>query len=129
MTARPNVDALLGPHTATVREVFLALRDLVREVMPDATERLDLPDGLLAFGFGAPGAMRLRDLAVALVPHSGHVNVQLADGAELDDPNRIVEGTGKRVRHVKCRSLDEVARPALRTLLSAQADRRRIGRG
>ena len=120
-----DLDALLERHEPDVREVFVALRSLVAELMPDATEQLDLPDGLLAFGFGPPGGIRLRDLAVALIPHSAHVNVQLADGALLDDPSGIVEGTGKRIRHVKCRSLDDVWRPQLRVLLEEQATRRR----
>jgi hypothetical protein len=120
-----DFDALLERHSPDVRAIFLALRDLVRDVMPDTTEQLDLPDHLVAFGFGPAGGTRLRDLAVALIPHTGHVNVQLADGALLDDPTGIVEGTGKRIRHVKCRSLDAVARPDLRSLLGEQAARRR----
>ena len=121
-----DLDALLERHAPEVREVFHALRALARELMPDATEQLDLPDRLLAFGFGPPGGMRLRDFAVALIPHTAHVNVQLADGALLDDPSGIVEGTGKRIRHVKCRSLVDVSRPALRALLDQQAARRRV---
>lgn len=120
-----DLDALLDRHTPTVREVFIALRHLVGELMPDATEQLDLPDHLLAFGFGPAGGMRLRDFAAGLIPHTAHVNVQLADGALLEDPTGIVEGTGKRIRHVKCRSLDDVSRPARRTLLEEQAIRRR----
>jgi Domain of unknown function (DU1801) len=122
-----DLDPLLDAHSPDVRSIFLALRDLVRDVMPDATEQLDLPDRLLAFGFGPPGGVRIRGLAIALIPHAVHVNVQLADGALLDDPSRIVEGTGKRIRHVKCRSLEDVARPALRELLEEQAARRRAG--
>ena len=120
-----DLDTLLAPQTPIVREVVLALRSLVREVMPDATEQIDLPDRLVAFGFGPPGGTRLRDFAVGLIPHRAHVNVQLADGALLGDPTGIVEGTGKRIRHVKCRSLDDLARPALRTLVADQAARRR----
>ena len=120
-----DLATLLEPHTTTVRDVFRALRALTREVMADAQEQVDLPDRVLAFGFGPPGGVRMRGLAVGLIPHSAHVNVQLADGALLDDPNGIIEGTGKRIRHVKCRSLDDVARPALRALLEAQAERRR----
>lgn len=120
-----DLDALLEDHAPPVREVFLALRSLVRDLMSDATEQIDLPDRLLAFGFGPPGDLRLRDFAVGQIPHTSHVNVQLADGALLDDPAGIVEGTGKRIRHVKCRSLDDVARPALHALLEAQAARRR----
>ena len=116
---------LLEPHSATVRDVFRALSALTREVMPDAQEQVDLPDRVLAFGFGPPGGVRMRGLAVGLIPHSAHVNVQLADGALLDDPTGIVEGTGKRIRHVKCRSVEDVGRPALRGLLEAQAERRR----
>lgn len=122
-----DLDALLERHTPAMREVFHALRALVCEVMPDAVEQLDLPDRVLAFGFGPPGGVRLRGLAVGLIPHAAHVNVQLADGALLPDTAGIVEGTGKRIRHVKCRTLEDVSRPALRVLLEEQGSRRRTG--
>ena len=122
-----DLEDLLERHTPAVREVFHALRALAREVMPDAVEQLDLPDRVLAFGFGPPGGVRLRGLAVGLIPHAAHVNVQLADGANLPDTEGIVEGTGKRIRHVKCRTLEDVSRPALRVLLEEQASRRRTG--
>jgi hypothetical protein len=120
-----GTDALLADHGPEVRAIFGALTALVREAMPDANEQLDLPDHLLAFGFGPPGGTRLRDFAVALVPHRAHVNVQLADGALLDDPTGIIEGTGKRIRHVKCGSVDDVNLPALRAILVQQAAQRR----
>ena len=116
---------LLESHSDEVAGVFLALRALVHDVMPGAQEALDLPDRVLAFGYGPPGGVRMRGLAVGLIPHTAHVNVQLADGADLPDPSEIVEGTGKRIRHVKCRDLAEVARPALRALIVAQAERKR----
>ena len=119
--ADEDLATLLEPHTPTVRDVFGALRALARDVMPDAQEQVDQPDRVLAFGFGPAGGVRMRGLAVGLIPHTAHVNVQLADGALLDDSSGIVEGTGKRIRHVKCRSLDDVARPALRALLEEQA--------
>lgn len=120
-----DIDELLERHAPEVRAIFDACVALVRDVMPGATEQLDLPDHLLAFGFGPPGGIRMRDLAIALIPHASHVNVQLADGALLHDPTGIVEGTGKRIRHVKCRSVDDVARPGLRAVIAEQAERRR----
>jgi hypothetical protein len=122
-----GLDALLERHTQGVRVVFAALRGLVLEVMPDAVEQLDLPDRVLAFGFGPPGGVRLSGFAVGLIPHTAHVNVQLADGALLSDPEGMVEGTGKRIRHVKCRRLDDVSRPGLRALIEEPAARRRTG--
>jgi hypothetical protein len=47
---------------------------------------------------------------------SAHVNVGFLYGAELEDPARLLEGTGKRGRHVKLRpgtALDEAALGAL----------------
>jgi len=123
--ADADLATLLAPHSPAIREVFGALRALALDVMPDAEEQVDLPDRVLAFGFGPPGGVRMRGLAVGLIAHTAHVNVQLADGALLDDPTGIVEGTGKRIRHVKCRTLDDVSRPALRALLTDQAARRR----
>ncbi len=120
-----DLATLLEPHSPAIHDVFGALRALAREVMPDAQEEVDLPDRVLAYGFGPPGGVRMSGFAVGLIPHTAHVNVQLADGALLPDPDGIVEGTGKRIRHVKCRSLDDVARPALRALIEAQAGSRR----
>jgi len=51
------------------------------------------------------------------------VNLQLANGALLDDPTGLLEGTGKRVRHVKLRSVDDVERPQLRNLLATSLAR------
>lgn len=115
-----DTDALLTDHGPEVRAIFGALTALVREAMPDANEQLDLPDHLLAFGFGPPGGTRLRDFAVALIPHRAHVNVQLADGALLDDPTGIIEGTGKRIRHVKVRTPAAASEATLREIIRAQ---------
>ena len=49
---------LLEPHSQAIREVFGALRALVRDVIPDASEQVDLPDRLTAFGFGPAGGVR-----------------------------------------------------------------------
>jgi hypothetical protein len=55
-----------------------------------------------------------------------HVNVGFFNGAALDDPTRLLEGTGKRMRHVKLRPGRETPAAALRTLISASyADGRR----
>jgi len=48
-----------------------------------------------------------------------HVNVGFFRGAELTDPSRLLEGTGKLMRHVKLRpgrELDEAALTGLITL-------------
>lgn len=56
---------------------------------------------------------------------SAHVNVGFFEGASLDDPAGLLEGAGKRMRHVKLhwgRPVDEAALGAL--ILAAYRDMR-----
>ena len=48
-----------------------------------------------------------------------HVNVGFFRGAELDDPHRLLVGSGKRMRHVKVRPDDDRGRDALAALIRA----------
>jgi hypothetical protein len=48
-----------------------------------------------------------------------HVNVGFFYGAMLDDPARLLEGTGKRMRHVKLRWGQQVNATALNALIAA----------
>ncbi len=70
------------------------------------------------------------DAAFAYVgSFSAHVNVGFFRGAELPDPNGLLEGTGKFMRHVKLRPAGDVDTTALRSLIhAAYADMRdRLG--
>ena len=62
----------------------------------------------------------MRDLLFAIIPHKSHVNLQLADGADLPNPDGPIEGTGKRIRHVKVRSVEDARAPWVRAAIAAQ---------
>jgi hypothetical protein len=66
----------------------------------------------------------VRNLVVALAPHQTYVNLQFGDGVDLPDPARRLEGTGKRMHHVKIRSRDDIHPPDVRGLLEAAARQR-----
>ena len=69
--------------------------------------------------------MAMRDLTFAINPHSAHVNLQLPDGVDLPDPDGLIEGTGKRIRHVKIRSVEAASSAAVRAIVDAQVEVRR----
>jgi hypothetical protein len=78
---------------------------------------------------GAAGVARALRLTVlertpGAVPHRAHVNLQLADGVDLPDPEGRIEGTGKRVRHVKVRSVEDAGSAWLRAVVAAQVAHR-----
>lgn len=50
---------------------------------------------------------------------TAHVNVGFFLGAELGDPDGLLEGTGKFMRHVKLRPGDQVDQAALKRLVQA----------
>ena len=46
-----------------------------------------------------------------------HVTFIFLRGAALPDPEGLLEGTGKSVRHVKVRTMNDVRKPALKKLI------------
>jgi hypothetical protein len=111
-------DAVLSTHAEAVVAAARALEAVIRAEAPGLEVRFDPGNGLLAFGW----SMRMHDLVFALIPHAGWVNLQLADGALVPDPTGIVEGTGKRIRHVKVRSAEAAGASAVRDLVRAQLE-------
>ncbi len=108
---------------ATARDVAEIARTLRRTVLasfPGAVEWFDPGNGLLAIG----SKRSMRDLLFAIIPHRAHVNLQLADGVDLPNPDGRIEGSGKRIRHVKVRSVEEASAPWLRAVIGSQVQYR-----
>jgi hypothetical protein len=111
-----DVDRLLGEHPPELQAMEQALRTTIRSAFPEGIEQVDFANKLIAFGW----SMKIRGLLFAIIAHKSHVNLQLADGAALPDPAGLVEGTGKRIRHVKIRSVDAASSPAVVALVHDQ---------
>ena len=60
-----------------------------------------------------------------------HVTFIFLRGAVLRDPEGLLEGTGKSVRHVKVRTMEDVRKPALKKLIveAAKLNKRMPVRG
>jgi len=109
-------DRHLDATAPAVADIARALRLTVLEAFPDAVETFDPADGLLAIGTGRS----MRAFSFAIIPHKAHVNLQLADGADLPNTDGRIEGTGKRVRHVKARSVEDAKAPWMRAAIAEQ---------
>ena len=103
-----SVDDLIASYPEPQRETVMALRALIREAAPRLEESVK---------WGKPVYGRGRETLFSFVPQSRYVNLQIFNGATLDDPDALLEGTGKSLRHVKCYASAEAARPELRDLL------------
>ena len=106
----PAIDAWMKRHAgelgAIAQQWFEVMRkcgDEVRELLHD----------------GCPTAC-LGDAAFAYVNvFSSHVNVGFFQGSALPDPARLLQGTGKFMRHVKLRPGTATNAPALGRLIDA----------
>lgn len=119
---RPSATVIrrtLSDHDAALRNLFLDVHGVVREALPDVEFTIDLKDGTIGYGAHQYGADGWGIGAVSC--HSRWVTLAFMRGARLPDPGKILEGTGKSMRHVKIRSRDQLAerRGAIRALLLA----------
>jgi hypothetical protein len=113
-------DRHLDATAPGVADIARTLRHTVLAGFPGAVEWFDPGNGLLAIG----SRRSMRDLLFAIIPHRGHVNLQLGDGVDLPNPDGRIEGSGKRIRHVKVRSVDEASAPWLRAVVAGQVNHR-----
>ena len=110
----------LAPYGPHVSNLTLALRDVVLEEAPQAIESIS-KGYALAIGYSFTGRP-LKDGFCHIVTYSTHVNLGFNRGALLPDPNGILVGKGKSIRHITISNESELERPFVRRYLQAAID-------
>jgi hypothetical protein len=116
-----DVDDLLAPYTPEVRDLVLAARTFVLQMIPDVSEGVDVKARIIGYSYGP----RYVDMVCMLMPTKAGVNLGIAYAMQLPDPKKLLEGTGKLHRHVKLKSEADLKRAGLKALLKAALARRR----
>lgn len=104
---------LLEKATPEARPLIEQTRAVIKLVLPRAREQVNMGWGVINYLAGE----KMRDMVVAIAPHWTYVNIQFADGVDLPDPTHKLEGTGKRMRHVKIRDSADLQDSDVRRLL------------
>ncbi|MEP7199007.1 MAG: DUF1801 domain-containing protein [Chloroflexota bacterium] len=107
----------LKQYDPNVRAIALAVRVAIFKVAPDATEKVYTGWHNISFSHG--GGMKTMFFAIG--PIRDRVNVYFMRGVYLPDPKRLLEGTGKGMRHVKVRTLKNAQSAALKALIQTAA--------
>lgn len=119
---RPSLEqlaSLLENKTPAMRKIYLETHRLILETLPDVVYSVDCEDGMLGYGarqYGYDGWGM-----AALSAHSKWVTLMFMLGVDLDDPEKLLEGSGKKMRHIKIHSPEQFKeiRSALLTLIEA----------
>jgi hypothetical protein len=120
--ARAQLAGFLAKYTrkmaAEARDALARLRRLV----PGACELVYDNYNALVIGFG-PSA-RASDAVVSLAVYPRWVTLCfLQGGPELPDPDRLLKGSGRVVRHVVLQSAADLEKPAIRVFIRTALER------
>jgi hypothetical protein len=120
----------LQPYERAVQKLALSVRSLVLEEMAPCHENIYDAYNAVAMGYGP--SERLSDGVFHIAVYAKGVNLGFNHGANLHDPNGILEGAGKQIRHIKIRTEADLARPEVRSYVRrakklALDDTRKLG--
>jgi hypothetical protein len=125
----PEYLRLLRPYSEPVQKLALAARKLILEEAPAANEFVyEVYTIADHFAF----TERPSDAFVFTTTHAGWVNLGFNFGSQLPDPQGLLQGEGKWIRHVRIAKAADVDAPGVRELVRgaiARAERPEGGAG
>src|SRR5512142_2957061 len=111
-----DFEELLVTNKPEAQALARDLRRLILRLLPKAQEKIYRGWGVADYNFGTPGRGFL-----SIGPQKGYVNLYFMDGVDLPDPDGLLEGTGKRLRHVKIRTPEDLKKRSLHALVRQAA--------
>jgi hypothetical protein len=109
---RKWIDAYVEKKDANIGEIAQELRRLVKKTVAGTSESVN-PWKLPTFESNGPMCY--------FSAGKDHVTFGFLRGTSLPDPAKLLEGTGKNLRHVKLHSMDDLRKPGLKKLIQAAA--------
>ncbi len=107
--------AYIAPHPAEVQPLIRQARSLILSVMPDTVEQLDPSIPMIAYGIDRT----YRGLICSITIFKSYINIMLAQGASLADPQGILKGSGKKARHIRIAAPSDLEDPGVKEMLQA----------
>jgi hypothetical protein len=101
------VDQFIEQMSAEQQEIAHTLRGVIRNAAKSLQESIK---------WGYPCYVGVGNIC-SILPYRDHVNLAFYRGEELDDPDELLEGTGKGMRHVKISSPKDIRSQAKADLI------------
>lgn len=119
-----TVTDFLSPYSPKLQEICYHLIKLVKQVMPETEEIVFA--GWKNISYGTGESRGDKDLICYIAPLKDSVNLGFFRGAILKDDKQLLKGTGKLLRHIKIKNLNEINDSDLLEILNA-AKAERLG--
>jgi len=105
------VEEFLSNYPEEIRTMIKELRSMARSAMHGAHEFLYYD----AINYSLDDSPLRRIFYIS--PMLTHVTLGFLFGARLNDQHRLLQGIGKRARHLKIKTLEEARNPAIKELV------------
>lgn len=123
MTAERQLASLIGRYSPEVAAVARGALVKMRKRLPGAVELVWDNYNALAIAFGS--SEKLADVIFSIALYPRWVSLFFRTGAMLADPEKLLKGRGKAMRHIVLEHAATLDRPAVRQLMAkAQASAR-----
>ncbi len=110
------VEGFLSNYAEEIQAISRNLRDMVKHAMRGAQEFLYYD----AINYSLTSSPL--DRICYIRPLKNRVTLGFLYGRQLDNPDHLLQGIGKRARYVKIRTLEDTKNPALKQLVKAAWD-------
>lgn len=110
----PDFQFFLDFKYKSVIDLFLDLRTYILQLYPDGNELLYHTHALTTV-FSLSD--KLSDAYCMLPIYTNHVNLGFNKGALLNDPNKLLTGTGKLIRHMDVKTPGDYRNAEVRSLI------------
>ena len=114
-------DEIVQGVSPKVRDLAFQARELIREVYPAVVEVPWPKQRVIGYGVGPK---KMSEHFGYISVSKDHINIGFMYGAELPDPDKLLGGTGKLLRHVRITEAEQLSNPALRELLEVASKHR-----
>ncbi len=105
---------LLEMTPENLRLIISELKKVILEIDPDACEVVRLGDRAATYGLGPK---KMKEGYAYVLPHKSWVNLGFYQGALLNDKHGLLEGTGKKLRHIKIHSIEQTKDARIKELI------------
>jgi hypothetical protein len=109
---KPKNSPYMKDGNPELKKVVRALRDFVKKTVPGTKETKN--------SWGIPTFEAHARFCLYMVAKN-HVTLGFHQGTSLKDPESLLEGTGKNMRHVKLHAMEDLEQKGLRNLVQAAA--------
>jgi hypothetical protein len=122
-SAEGDLQGFIDRYTPEIATLARACLKKMRAKLPGAVQLVYDNYNALAIGFSP--SERASDAIFSIVLYPRWVTLFFLQGAGLPDPNKLLKGSGKVVRHIVLAAAEDLDKPAIQALMTIALNRAR----